>query len=88
MLIVLYKSSFKNSELEAKLSVLGDIFILWQNIWLIETELTPKELYNKINRNNFDSNSFFIAEIKNEEEKGYYGLMKMDVWNWLKDKVK
>lgn len=85
-LVVLYDDFQFNKELEIKLSVLGDSYIIWKNTYIIKTELNSKELYDKLKRKSSNYRNIFIAEIINEEDSGYYGFMRKEVWDWLKDK--
>ncbi|MDK8193762.1 hypothetical protein QP794_27140 [Paenibacillus sp. UMB7766-LJ446] len=48
--------------------------------WLISTELTPTELYNRLS-SHIDENDFCLV-IKVTSE--YYGWLPTEAWDWLK----
>ena len=54
----------------------------FDNSWLIESTLTPKEIYERISLSS-DEFSVIIIEVN---KTSYYGRMNTKVWDWLKQK--
>jgi hypothetical protein len=50
-----------------------------ENTWLIGTEDTPKEIYNKL-KLFFDQGDRFIIF---QAEKNYWGLLPTSSWEWV-----
>ncbi len=86
-LLVIYDPSISNIEvLQDRIKSLGRNYVFWSNHWLIETNLTAEEVYNKISANEFEKKSFFVVEISDKVSDGYWGVMDGSLWDWLKHK--
>ena len=86
-ILVIYDPSIANIEvLHDRIKSLGRSYVFWTNHWLVETNLTAKDVYNKISANEFEKKSFFVAEISDKVGDGYWGVMDGSLWDWLKRK--
>ena len=53
-----------------------------ENAWFIESELTAKEIYNKLKTQLFEKDQIFIVEIT--DVTNYSGFLITSGWKWLK----
>lgn len=84
-ILIIYDPSISNIDiLHDRIKSLGRNYVFWNNHWLVETNLTAKEVYNKISVNEFKNNSFFVVEISDKISEGYWGVMNESLWDWLK----
>lgn len=52
------------------------------NTWLIKTDLTPTEWYNKLHHFITVKDRLMIIEVK----ANYQGWLKQEAWDWLKER--
>ena len=52
--------------------------------WLIATNETPKEWYNKFSRFIHKNDLILIIEVK----RNYWGLLPHEAWSWLDENVR
>lgn len=85
IILIIHDPSLESEVLKDRIKSLGRSFVFWNNHWLVETNLTAEEVYNRISDNGFESQSIFISEIKNKPGEGYWGVMNKNLWSWLKN---
>ena len=83
ILLVIYDPSIENQILDDRIKSLGPSFVFWRNHWFVETNLSSKEVYQRISANEFETASIIIVELSSEKRK-YYGRMNTALWDWLK----
>jgi hypothetical protein len=72
-----------NVSLEEKIKSLGSWIKYFSDNWIVESELSSKDIYGKLSFEN-DKNSLLIIELK--EGSNFYGRMNPKVWEYLKKK--
>lgn len=70
--------------LEEKIKSLGSWVKYFSDNWIVESELSSNEIYQKLSFEN-DKNSLLIIELKGEN---YYGRMNTKLWEYLKKRRK
>lgn len=70
-----------NVSLEEKIKSLGSWIKYFSDNWIVESELSSKDIYEKLSFEN-DKNSLLIIELK--EGGNFYGRMNPKVWEFLK----
>lgn len=83
ILLVIYDPSIENQILDDRIKSLGPSFVFWRNHWFVETNLSSKEVYQRISANEFETASIIIVELSSEKRK-YYGRMNTALWDWFK----
>lgn len=81
-ILIIYDPHIKDKILIDRIKSLGRNFSFWENHWLIDTDHSCKEIYNIITKDNFESSSILITEIKDKE---YWGRMQKSLWEWFKN---
>ena len=72
--------SVDNQLFENKVKSLGEWVKYFSDNWIVSSELSAKEIYDKITEG-FENKSIIIIEISTEN---YYGRMDPKIWNFLK----
>ena len=82
----LYLIQYRNHNvtLEQKIKSIGSWIKYLSDNYIVESELSAKEIYENISFKD-DKNSLFIIELKGDN---YYGRMNTKLWDYLKDKKK
>jgi hypothetical protein len=73
-------NTIDNSLFEHRLKSLGDWVKYFSDNWMIVSELSAKEIYEKLTEGN-ENKSILIIEI---DTKNYYGRMNTKIWEFLK----
>lgn len=73
-------SEYDNSIFENRVKSLGDWVKYFSHNWIVASDLTAKEIYQKIT-DGYDNKSLLIIEIKSSN---YYGRMNTSVWDFIK----
>lgn len=83
IILISYDASIENNILVDRIKRVGESrYPFLKSSWLILTEDSPKELYNKIIGTEFSEKSFFVTEIKSNPSN-YWGLMDRELWDWI-----
>ena len=56
-----------------------------ESVWIVKTELSPNECFERIRENLTDQDRCFIVDITGQRRQGW---LPANAWNWLKDKEK
>lgn len=84
MLIVVYALTgvpSAYSQLYEALNNLGMWSRYIPNMWIIDTEKTPSEMYEAIKPHLLTADHVFIGTLQD----GYWGSLPKDAWDWLKN---
>ncbi len=73
-----------NSIFENRVKSLGDWVKYFSDNWIVTSELTAKEIYEKITEG-YESKSILVMELPTSN---YYGRMNTKVWDFLKSNRK
>jgi|JI9StandDraft_2_1071091.scaffolds.fasta_scaffold131317_2 hypothetical protein len=73
-----------NSIIELRIKSLGSWVKYFSENWIVETELSSKEIYQKLSVG-FEQDSFMIIQLDNNN---YYGRMNTTLWDYLKPRRK
>jgi hypothetical protein len=82
----LYLIQYRNHSvsIEEKIKSLGSWIKYFSDNWIVESELSSKDIYEKLSFEN-DKNSLLIIELKGDN---FYGRMNPKVWEYLKKRNK
>ena len=69
-----------SSILETRLKSFGDWVKYFSDNWIIASESSAKEIYDKLTEGN-ENKSILIIEL---DTKNYYGRMNTKIWDFLK----
>lgn len=69
-----------NQVFEPRVKSLGDWVKYFSDNWIVSSELSSKEIYEKISEG-YENKSIFIMELN---PTNYYGRMNTKVWDFLK----
>jgi hypothetical protein len=69
-----------NQLFENKVKSLGEWVKYFSDNWIVSSELSAQEIYDKITEG-FENKSIIIIEMSTEN---YYGRMDPKIWNFLK----
>lgn len=83
ILLIIFDPLLDSRILQDRIRTLGPSFIFWGNHCFVETELDPKQVYERISVDQYASSSM-IAIKMSKEHINYYGRMNTDLWDWLK----
>jgi hypothetical protein len=72
--------SVDNQLFENKVKSLGEWVKYFSDNWIVSSELSAQEIYDKITEG-FENKSIIIIEMSTEN---YYGRMDPKIWNFLK----
>ena len=50
-----------------------------ESTWLLATELSPRDWYNKLKTSMAENDNLLIIEVK----RNYYGSLTEEAWNWI-----
>lgn len=73
-------NSVDNQLFENKVKSLGEWVKYFSDNWIVSSELSAQEIYDKITEG-FENKSIIIIEMSTEN---YYGRMDPKIWNFLK----
>lgn len=86
ILLIIFENEINNLNVfRDRINTLGDILYAFDNVVFVETECNAKEAYEKISTNEYAQNRILILYVMNEM-LGFWGHMKTQLWNWLRDK--
>lgn len=69
-----------NSIFESRVKSLGDWVKYFSDNWIVTSEMSAKEIYEKITEG-YENKSIFVIELPTTN---YYGRMNTKVWDFLK----
>lgn len=52
-----------------------------ESVWLIRTEMTPEQCFDRIHPNMDENDSLFIVDISHKPHQGW---LPKDAWEWIK----
>lgn len=52
-----------------------------ESVWLIRTEMTPAQCFDRIHPNMDENDSLFIVDISHKPHQGW---LPKDAWEWIK----
>lgn len=78
-ILITYDPSIGSDILEDRIRNLGKSYNFFKNQWVIATDFTTKEVYQKLSTGEFETSSIFVVEISS-----YYGRMNTSLWDWFK----
>lgn len=87
-ILIIYDISIESDILVTRIKSLGDNYVFWENHWLVKTEMTAKEAYERIATNGYEGKSMIVIRIDNRDEIGYWGVMNRNLWEWFKQGLK
>lgn len=85
IILIIYDPKLDSEILKDRIKSLGPNYTFWGNHWLVETTSNPKDIYEKISVDGFETKSILVVELS-IKDKNYYGRMNTTLWSWLKDK--
>ncbi len=65
-----------------RIRAIGSNYAFWNNHWLVETEQSARQIYNKLSAEPYDQVEIFVAELDNSN---YYGWMNAELWDWIEE---
>ena len=84
IILVIYDPSIDSDVLRDRIKSLGPSYTFFGNHWIIETNLSTKEVYEKISIDEFEYSSMIVISM--EKSNGYWGRMNTSLWDWLKER--
>lgn len=82
ILIIVCDPNINTDLLNDRIHQLGPTYTFWGNHWLLETDMSSKDVYNKISEPYYGDASLFIMPLTSRDHS-YYGRMKTSLWDWL-----
>lgn len=79
--IIICDPSVDSDILRDRIKNIGPNYSFWDNHWIVKSNLTAKEIYEKISVDEFESTRISIFEITSN----YYGRMISSIWEWLRN---
>lgn len=86
ILLITYNLNEPTRNTEALFNEIKKAGTWWHHLdstWLIKTNSSPKEWYNRIAPRFLKSDSFLIIEVKSN----YYGWLPQNAWDWIQKQV-
>ena len=74
------KQGLDHSAFFAQLPLLGKWWHFIDNVWIIKTPDSPKDIFNKLVKTLYKGDHVFVIEIKPETK---WGVMPMEAWKWF-----
>lgn len=86
ILLVIFNKDIENPDVfKDRIKTLGEIFYVFDNMVLVETDNSTKEAYEKLSIDAYEKSSMLILYIRNEM-LGFWGRMNTQLWSWLEDR--
>ena len=82
-ILIIYDNSIESDILRNRIKSMGDSFVFWDNHWLLRTEMSVKETYDKIVTDGYEKKSIFLVKI-DTQIGDYWGFMNKALWDWIK----
>ena len=79
-ILITYDPSFSNEILNDRIRNVGRSFNFYRNQWVVETEMTSKQVYERLSAGEFESLTMLVVEIS---DTNYYGRMNTALWDWF-----
>ncbi|WP_298153894.1 hypothetical protein [Flavobacterium sp.] len=79
--IYLIQHNVQNEIVNNRIKALGAWTKYFSDNWLVESDLSAKEIYNKISEG-FEQQSIFIVEV---DLNNYWGRMNTKVWDFIRN---
>ena len=70
----------EDSVIKDRIKTLGTWMNYFPKSWVIESDLTAKQIYDKISVD-YEKDRFFIMELN---KNNYWGVMPKEAWDWIK----
>jgi len=84
--LIIYNEEAVSDVLKDRIKGLGNYYNFFKNNWLVATEKeTSEEVYNEIVKGDMSSLSIIVFAIDAELPNGYWGFMKKDLWEWMRN---
>lgn len=80
-ILITFDPLFSSDILNDRIRNLGRSFNFYKNQWVVETRLTPKEVYDRLSAGGFENLTIFVMDITGS---AYYGRMNTSLWDWMK----
>lgn len=79
--IYLIQHNAETEVLNTRIKALGIWTKYFSDNWLVESDMSAKEIYNKISEG-FEDKSIFVVEV---DPNNYWGRMNTKVWDFIKN---
>lgn len=79
-ILITFDPSFSSDILNDRIRNLGRSFNFYKNQWIVETMLTPKDVYDRLSVGGFENLTIFVIDINSS---AYYGRMNTSLWDWM-----
>lgn len=83
--LIIYSKTNNLTDLQARINSLGDVFFFMENhclLSVVNDDTTAKDVYERLGDNS-QLNSIYVTLINTMVERGYWGTMPSDFWDWL-----
>ena len=83
--LIVYSPTNNITELQARIRSLGDSFFFMDNHCLLSVQddtMTAKQVFERLEGES-KLNSIFVSAISTNIERGYWGSMSRDFWDWI-----
>jgi len=67
----------------SRVQTLGDWIKYFENSWIVETNLSAKQVYEQLTVGDSTTKNIFIIELN---KTNYWGIMNNSLWEYLKKK--
>lgn len=84
--LIIYSSTNSITELQARIRSLGDAFFFMDTHCLLSVQddtMSAKQVYERLEGDS-QLNSIFVNAISTIVDRGYWGSMSREFWDWLK----
>ncbi|WP_165042608.1 hypothetical protein [Dysgonomonas sp. ZJ709] len=86
IILITHDPLIQNEVLKERIRNIGKHYNFFNGQWVVETDLSPQQVYNKIAQGEFEKISILVVLIDMDSfEQGYWGRMNVDLWNWFKE---
>ena len=83
--LIKYKQGEKSSVIDDRIRNAGSYYALSDCEFLVCSNYdSAKDLYTEIVKEDFKSLSIIVLAIDSTINKGYWGMSKIDLWDWLR----
>lgn len=83
ILLIIFNPILDSNILQDRIRTLGSSFVFWDNHCFVETELDPKQVYERISAEPYGLSLMIVMKMS-QEHISYYGRMNTELWEWLK----
>ena len=84
--LITYNGDASSEILKDRIKNLGEYYNLFQNNWLVESNLsTCEDIYREIAKDDLNTKHIVVFLINKTPSNGYWGFANNALWEWLKN---